>query len=111
MERIDTTALLEEAVEEGESFLTIGRWEGTRIGMGARAPCTIFVEVLIPLFPSSSVDLGWIEKALTMLRHLEAHGYRLSCRDDSTVSGEKLIPQEDVEREVDVAMRISGHPE
>ncbi|MGE5379364.1 MAG: hypothetical protein ACM3L5_00650 [Candidatus Saccharibacteria bacterium] len=106
---VDTKTLIAEASSEGgEAFLTIGRWKGMRVGVGVRDPHAFFVEVLVPLFPNEDVDLNWIEEALKVLRWLDSHGYRLSCRDDRAVSGEKNIRENEVESEVAAALQVAG---
>ncbi len=94
--------------EEMEAFQTMGRRPGLRIGAGARAPETYFVEVLIDLFPDGRVDLIRIEEALVQLRWLEARGYRLSCRDDRAVCGERAILEGDMEMEVAAVQHHTG---
>jgi hypothetical protein len=39
---------------------------------------------------------------------MESHGYRLSCRDDRAVSGEKSVEERGIENEVAAALRIAG---
>jgi hypothetical protein len=107
---IDVRGLMDRALrsEEREAFQTMARRPGLRIGAGARAPHTYFVEVLVDLFPPGPVDLDSIEKALGQLRWLEARGYRLSCRDGRAVCGERVLSPEEMENEVAVVRHHAG---
>jgi hypothetical protein len=107
---IDMKGLMERAArsEEREAFQTMDRRPGLRIGAGARAPSTFFVEVLIDPFPEGLVDLDAMEKALGQLRWLEVRGYRLSCRDGRAVCGERVMPQEELVNEVAALQRFAG---
>ncbi len=107
MVTIDTKGLMEKAVrsEVREAFQTMDRRPGLRIGAGARAPHLYFVEVLIDMFPGGQVDLDNIQKALRVLLWLEERGYRLSCRDDRAVCGEKAVSEGALENEV-AAVRL-----
>jgi hypothetical protein len=107
---VDTKELMEKAArsEEKESFQTVARGPGLRLGAGARAPRNYFVEVLVELFPDGQVDLDQVEKVLGQLRWLEARDYRLSCRDDRAVCGERAVSEEEMENEVAAVRLYTG---
>jgi hypothetical protein len=110
---IDTKALMgtAETSEEGEAFMTVLRSPGLRVGVGARVPSVFFVEVLVDLFPDDRVDLDEVERAVDGLRCLESLGYRLSCRDDHVVCGEKAVLEKEVENEVAAVRKGTAPPE
>jgi hypothetical protein len=66
------------------------------------------VEVLVELFQDGQVDLDQVEKVLGQLRWLEARDYRLSCRDDRAVCGERAVSEEEMENEVAAVRLYTG---
>ena len=112
MDVLDVEGLLSESrsAEDGEAFRTILRQSEYRVGVGARAPGTLFVEVLLDPFPDGQVDLEYLGWCLELLRSLQENGYTLSCAPGGGISSERIVEKEVMEKEVAAAMEWGRRP-
>jgi hypothetical protein len=112
--KTDTNYLkkMAEASEDKEAYQLIAKNERYRVGAGARLTMpshavTFFVEIVVNLCPAcSKVDLGFLERALKVLKLLGQNGYTLTCQDDNSILCEKLSSEKTLEGEIEAAKEI-----
>ncbi|HYB93297.1 MAG TPA: hypothetical protein VED00_04060 [archaeon] len=102
-DKIDIQSLQEEAKksQDNEAFTVLAKLRNCRIGVGARlessAEPTFFIEVLVSLCTShDDIDLGLIEKKVSLLSRLKKRGYQLNCEEDGCISCELTIPSKNL---------------
>jgi hypothetical protein len=103
------------ASEHKEAYQIISKTANYRVGIGARLPSvptqtsTFFIEIIVNLCPvCSTVDLVFLERALTCLKALQENGYCLNCQDDNSILCEKLVTEQNLHIEFEKANAIIG---
>jgi hypothetical protein len=98
---IDPTNLLEEArkSEHRESYMLLAKNKNYRVGVGAEIAASnqpsFFFEILVYLCSGTmKVDLPLLEKALILLKKLQAKGFSLSCQDSNCISCQRTVMAE-----------------
>ena len=101
-DNIDEKRLAEEAraSEHGEAYRTMEKIDEYRIGIGARVNggLVYFVEVVVPVTSGPRVELGEMERSLDVLKRLDEEGFTLTPQEDGSISGELLVPEDELER-------------
>jgi hypothetical protein len=102
------------ASEHKEAYQIISKTANYRVGIGARLPSaptqtsTFFIEIIVNLCPvCSTVDLVFLERALTCLKALQEKGYSLTCQDDNSILCEKLVSQQNLQAEITTANALT----
>jgi hypothetical protein len=101
-DNIDEKRLAEEAraSEHGEAYRAMEKIDEYRIGIGARVNggLVYFVEVVVPVTSGPRVELGEMERSLDVLKRLDEEGFTLTPQEDGSISGELLVPEDELER-------------
>ncbi len=103
--KIDVEGLARKAKSSEHNEAYQKMWEQDRIRIGAGARFTtqdgtaFFIEVVVPIYSGSQVDLEAVEGKLEILRRLEEEGFSLNCHDDMSFSCELVTRKNDVENQ------------
>ena len=99
--QIDPATLLEDArkSEHRESYMLLSKNKNYRVGVGAEITASnqpsFFFEILVyPCSGTVNVDLLLLEKALILLKRLQAKGFLLSCQDSNCISCQRTVTAE-----------------
>ena len=87
--------------EDGEAYTTLKTSTRYRLGVGVRIGSggeeLAFLELLL-IPEEGAIDVGSMEKKVTIMKRLQALGYDISSEEDGSISCEIVVSEGDLER-------------